>query len=249
MKFLKSFILVVLLLKLTTTIKPFIVEASSDLSVDYGSTSTSPLFKISDFAPGETITKSIIVYNNSNRQKFISIKGKSRNESGQFASVLNLEITNGDGTLYGNKNLKQFFLESSDTHGIFLSSIQARSKNKFQLTVNFQQKAGNEFQANRLSFDLQVSSYIDIPEACKKIHFSTKPIFGSPHRDTLIGTEGNDFIAGFEGNDRIDGKGGDDCILGGEGNDILSGGKGHDIILGDRGKDICMGEKRIDCEL
>jgi hypothetical protein len=133
------------------------IEASNDLSVDFGKTGSKPFFNFTNMAPGEEVTKSFTVYNDDRIKKNLTIKGLLRYESGNLSKVLDISIKQDNRRMYGFRTLKQFF-EDSNTHGVLLSEIQPRSKNFYQMTVRFQHHAGNAFQNKRVSFDIQIGS-------------------------------------------------------------------------------------------
>lgn len=133
----------------------FPVEASNDLSVDFGKYDSRPFFNIVNMAPGEEISKSFTVYNDDRFKKNIFIKGKVRYETGNLSTVLDILIKQNNKPIYGFKTLRAFFLGSA-SHELPLFPIQARSKNSYQITVRFQHRAGNIFQNKRVSFDIQI---------------------------------------------------------------------------------------------
>ncbi len=251
MKHIKLSILVLLLLY--SGIFRSVVEASGDIEADFGySTKGSPLFTINNFAPGNSITKKITVYNSAAVIRQLSIKGIKTKETGGFSKALEIEITSQDKTLYGGrkskKTLHDFFSESKQFEGIFLGNLSPKSKQTLILTVRFAESSGNEYQSQRLTFNIELDAFVKIPHSCEKIQFSKKPIMGTNHSDRITGTQGNDLIIGFEGNDFIDGRGGNDCIIGGDGNDKLLGGEGFDFLFGGEGRDRCNGERLSGCE-
>ena len=80
-------------------------------------------------------------------------------------------------------------------------------------------------------------------------------IVGSPHADTLEGTngpdviyagEGDDVIEGLEGADRVCAGTGDDFVAVGPGNDLVDGGLGADDIDGGTGYDYLSGSAEDD---
>lgn len=133
------------------------VEASNDLSVDFGKTRSRPFFNITNMSPGEEISKPFTVYNDDRVKKNLTIKGVVRNETGNLSNVLDISIKQDNRRIYGFTTLKKFF-EDSSSDGVLLSEIQPRSKNFYQLAVRFQQHAGNAFQNKRVSFDIQIGS-------------------------------------------------------------------------------------------
>ncbi len=75
-------------------------------------------------------------------------------------------------------------------------------------------------------------------EAAGDIYNSVENLYGSAHRDFLLGTNGaNTIWGGAGGNDQLFGKGGNDVLFGLDGNDILFGGTGADRLVGGDGTD------------
>jgi Ca2+-binding RTX toxin-like protein len=74
-------------------------------------------------------------------------------------------------------------------------------------------------------------------------------LYGSPHADRLIGTEGDDVFFAIAGNDTLYGNGGDDGLLGFGGDDFIDGGDGNDSADGGAGTDTCHAEEASKCEL
>lgn len=214
--------------------------AVGDLTVTW---ETDPLFNETNIAPGFTKTKNVNVANGAISARPVGVRGILTSDSGNLASVLNIEIKEGATTLYSD-TLSQFFSDSGGPDGIFLSNLDPGNNTDYSFTVTFDTGAGNEFQNQTIIFDLVIGISVPVPAACENIEFDLVnglPIFGTSGNDKVFGTSGNDLIITFEGNDRVFGHGGDDCIVGGEGNDILRGETGDDIILGEGGNDTLIG--------
>lgn len=215
------------------------VQAIGDLSVDWGVPAGSPIFTISNFAPGQSQSHIVSVKNNATTTRPVGVRGVKTSETGSISNVLNITISQNGSDLYGGtagtKTLSQFFTESSNLNGIPLSLLPPSASTNYVFKVEFNQSAGNEFQGKSITFDLKIGISVDIPTACLGIHFAGDPIFGTQGNDTIHGTNGNDLIFGFEGNDQIDGGNGNDCIVVLDGNTKIKGGNGNDIIIAGNG--------------
>jgi Ca2+-binding RTX toxin-like protein len=55
-------------------------------------------------------------------------------------------------------------------------------------------------------------------------------MFGSPHDDVVLGSDGADVVDAGAGDDSVDGREGDDLITAGPGEDDWTGGGGHDVL-------------------
>ena len=71
-------------------------------------------------------------------------------------------------------------------------------------------------------------------------------IEGTPHGETLSGSEGDDDIYGYGGHDTIHGNSGYDWIFGGDGDDWISGGFDADLLHGNAGNDYLTGDEGND---
>lgn len=214
-----------------------IVFAVGDLTVTWD---TDPLFNETNIAPGFTQTKSVNVANGAVSTRPVGIRGILTSDTGNLASVMNIEIKEGATTLYSN-TLSQFFIDSAGPDGIFLSNLNSGADTDYSFIVTFDTSAGNAYQNQTIIFDLQIGISVAVPAECQNIAFSGGPIFGTSGNDRINGTLKNDFIVTFEGNDRVFSHGGDDCIVGGEGDDQLRGETGNDVIFGNEGNDLLIG--------
>lgn len=214
-----------------------IVYAIGDLTVSW---ETDPLFNETNIAPGFSQTKNVNVSNGAISARPVGVRGILNSDTGNLASVMNIEIKEGAAMRYSN-TLAQFFAESAGIDGIFLSNLSAGNNTNYSFIITFDSSAGNEFQNQTIIFDLQIGISVDVPDECQNIEFSGNPIFGTSGNDRINGTSGNDLIITFEGNDKVFSHGGDDCIVGGEGNDELRGETQNDVIFGNSGEDLVIG--------
>jgi len=220
-------------------------QAVGDLVFDWGVPQNEPLFKIFNMAPGDLINKTVTVTNEAVNPRPLSIRGIKTSETGNLANKLTLTITTNGTTLFGPKNLQDFFNDSQAVNGIPLTTINPNQTTNYDFLVSFDPESGNDFQNKNLVFDIQIGMTSVIPQNCQNIKFK-KVIYGTPKNDRIIGSNENDLIYGFEGNDTIDGSNSNDCLIGGPGNDTLSGGNGNDVIFGEDGNDKLSGSNGND---
>lgn len=220
---------------------PSTVQAIGDLTVNWGVPEGSPIFTISNMAPGQVEQRIVHVSNGATSSRPVAIKGIKTGGSGSLENVLNIEIKEGAATLY-NGNLNQFFQDTTNLEFIPLSTLGPGGSTSYTVKVTFDPAADNAFQETSVIFNLIIGIAFDVPAECENIVFSSSsPIFGTAGNNTIHGTQGNDLIIALEGNDKVFGKGGNDCILGGEGSDQLRGELGDDVILGEGGNDLLIG--------
>lgn len=232
--------------------KPSTAYAVAGLLIDWGVTPGDPIFVITDMAPGDTQSRTVLVHNGSTDAVPVGIRGMKKSETGNLASVLDITISSNGTNLYGGasptgpKTLQQFFDEAPLPSFISLSNLNPNQDTSYVVTVAFNESAGNEFQAKNITFDLRIGPAIPVPEACKNINFASEPIYGTNRNDIINGTSGNDMIFAFRGNDIINAKAGNDCIVADQGNDYISAGEGQDVAFGDNGNDIINGGRGND---
>jgi Ca2+-binding RTX toxin-like protein len=75
-------------------------------------------------------------------------------------------------------------------------------------------------------------------EAAGDVHVSIEGIYGSNHRDVLIGNAADNTFYGGWGEDELSGLAGNDRLLAGDSNDMLEGGTGADTMDGGNGLDF-----------
>lgn len=213
--------------------------AVGDLTVNWGIGigDVGPIFNESDISPGFTQTKTVNVTNGAVFPRQVAVKGILTTDTGNMASVMNIEIKEGPTPLY-SQPLDQFFTDSGNPNGIELSMLNNGANTDYSFKVTFDEGAGNDFQNQTIVFDLQIGIATDIPAECEAITFG-KTIFGTSGNDTIQGSSKNELIITFEGNDRVYGGGGRDCIVAGSGNDKVDGQTGADVI------DMGSGDDRV----
>src|SRR3990167_7283424 len=220
-------------------------EAVGDLTIDWGAgiTPPDPIFTVTNAAPGDVETRSVLVTNGAPSSRPVGVRGVEQGGD-TIKDILEITISDGTTDLYGGtlgpKTVSEFFTDSAGIDGVFLFNLNPSQAKTVNFKVTFPTLAGNDFQGKSVIFDIQIGISIDIPDECELIP-NLNPIFGTSIGDSLIGTSGNDLIVGFEGGDYIDGKGGDDCLIGGSQGDAIFGRAGNDLIFGNEGGDSLNG--------
>lgn len=228
------------------------VYAVGDLNIDWGVPDGDPIFIVAHMFPADVESRDVDVVNNAAVTRPVAVRGVKTFETLNFSTVLDFIILEGATPIYGAgsvtgaKTLADFFAESGDVNGIFLSNLGPTISTTYTFTVTFPESAGNEFQNASVIFDLIIGISVDVPEECSQIEFSQDPIFGTALGDSISGGPGNDLIFGLEGGDSINGNGGDDCIVGGDGGDSLRGNEGNDVIVGGEDGDSLKGNNGND---
>ena len=129
---------------------PAIVLADEDdLVVEFEST---PLFSEANFLPGNTITRTVEVTNNTEGAKDIIAEAINVSDPDDFSEVLGLVITEDENELY-NDTLANFFEEGEAN----LSSITGLGGSAiYNFSISFLPDSGNGYQENELGFDILV---------------------------------------------------------------------------------------------
>jgi Ca2+-binding RTX toxin-like protein len=224
------------------------VEAVGGLVFTYPNSPGGPIFDMSDFKPGDCVTKTVHVKNEAITDSSIIVRSADEVDVDSLSTQLSIVISENGYDLYGGeatggaKLVSDFFVDSDSVNGIKLSEILGNnSETEYDFTVCFNIDSGNEYQKTSTVFDLKFGEIfvpIELPEVCKDLEgIVTKKITGTPGDDKIKGTSANEYIVGLSGNDKIYGKSGHDCIIGGDGNDRIDSGSGNDIVTGDQGKD------------
>src|SRR3989344_3476763 len=110
---------------------PHRVEAAGDLTVDWGIGigDVGPIFTVSDMAPGQSETRTVIITNGASSTRPVGIRGLNLAETNSLATVLDIKITQSGVDKYGgttgNKTVAQFISDSTSPNGIFLSNLGA----------------------------------------------------------------------------------------------------------------------------
>lgn len=227
------------------------VQAVGDLTVNWGVPNGSPTFEIENMAPGNSVSKSISVYNDATVSRPVGIRADSVLQSGSLAQGLEIVIRSGMTDIYGGisatgvRTLQQFFNDSSTGGGLFLTHVPSNGTAHYTIEILMPTTSGNEFQNSSVNFNMHIGIFFNLPVECNIIDYSNI-IYGTQNAETLNGTSGNDLILGFEGNDIINADSGNDCVIGGKGDDILKGENADDVIKGEEGNDAVYGGNGTD---
>lgn len=137
------------------------VSAAGNFSVNWDG---SPLFTVTNMAPGQSVSRSVKVASSLNYPQNILVSGRKSTETGHLSQALILTITENSRPIYGPKPLSDFF--SAAAPGIFLSPLKSKSPTNYTFNVTFPASAGNLYQGRTLVFDLQFSSAVSTPSHC-----------------------------------------------------------------------------------
>lgn len=203
--------------------------AVGDLTIDWGVPNGTPVFNISNLAPGQEVTHQVQITNNATVPRLIGVQVIKVSESSGLSQALELIVLN------NNQQIYKGILNPE----IFLTQFQPNQTSLVTFKVVFLKSAGNKYQNSKLVFDLKIGAIATPSSNCEGKYLPEHVITGTQGNDVLIGTSGNDLIMGLEGSDIILGLGGDDCLI---------GGAGKDIIIGGKGSDKCEGEIKAECE-
>jgi hypothetical protein len=112
---------------------------------------TTPLFNEASFLPGDTVTRSAIVTNNSGQTQRIGTQAINVSDPDHLGNVLNLEIKEGLTTLYTG-TLSAFFAAGE----IYLSELANGATTTYYYSITFDLNAGDNYQGKGLGFDIAV---------------------------------------------------------------------------------------------
>jgi len=230
---------------------PSTAYALGELTIDWGVPAGSPIFTVNNFAPGQSVTESVNVTNNSSVVREVGVIGANLTGSAALAGQLEITISRGGVDLYGGasstgvKTVAQFVAEGTLANPITLTNLNAGQTAQLDFTVKFKESAGNEFQNMSVTLDITIGltgEIAGLPAECVGFDLSNANlVMGTRRGEILRGTSGRDVIFGLEGGDVIMGSGGDDCLVGGAGGDDIRGQNGNDILFGNDGGDSITG--------
>ena len=123
--------------------------APEDLVVDFEST---PLFSEANFMPGNTVTRTVKVTNNTGGSKDIVVEAINVTDPDDFSEALNIAISEGDSELYSD-TLSNFFSDGE----VDLSAVAGSGGSAtYNFSITFVSSSGNSYQENDLGFDIIV---------------------------------------------------------------------------------------------
>jgi len=130
---------------------------------------TTPLFNEASFLPGDSVTRSVIVTNNTVDIQTIGTQAVNINNSDHLGDVMNLVITQGANMLYSG-TLSQFF----STGKISLSDLAGNgASTTYYYSITFDPNSGDDYQGKVLGFDVSVG------------------VFGEGLQNTVVSNENN----------------------------------------------------------
>lgn len=124
---------------------PFLAQAA-DLEVNF---TPDPLFSEGNFLPGDTITGSAAVINNSSETQRVITEAINKTDPDGLGGKLNLEIKEGATSIF-NDTLAAFFAAGE----VFLSDLAGNSSTTYDFIVSFLSSSDNVYQGKVLGFDL-----------------------------------------------------------------------------------------------
>lgn len=123
--------------------------APDDLVVQFESI---PLFNEANFLPGNMVTRTARVTNNTASLKGIIVESINVTDTDDFASALNLVISEGETDLYSD-TLADFF----DAGEVDLSPLAGSGGfTTYSFSISFISSSGNDYQKNDLGFDIVI---------------------------------------------------------------------------------------------
>jgi hypothetical protein len=149
MKILKKYNYLLALITLGALVSLPVYAAPDDLVVDFEST---PLFSETNFLPGNEVTRSVEVTNNTSESQDIVAEAINVVDPGDFAGALDLIISKGDTELFSG-TLEEFFSAGE----VSLSSIAGEGGSAtYDFGVTFEPESGNGYQEDDLGFDIVI---------------------------------------------------------------------------------------------
>ena len=110
-----------------------------------------PLFNEANFLPGQGVTRSVKVTNNSGSTQRIATEAINVSDPDNLGAVLNLEIKEGGVTHYNNA-FSKFFTGGE----AYLSDLTTGTQTQYDFIVTFYSGTQNTFQGKSLGFDILV---------------------------------------------------------------------------------------------
>lgn len=124
-----------------------------------------PLFKITNFLPGQNITRLVRVTNNSDKPQRIAIEAINYPKPiphNDLSRALMIIIREGLINLYGGssatgpKSLYNFYQDSEALSEIYLSNLESGKTTQYSIILSFPLERGNEWQNVSTRFDLLI---------------------------------------------------------------------------------------------
>lgn len=128
---------------------------------------TTPLFSAASdgyFVPGKSLTKTVVVKNNSSETKLVAITPSNFiNNPPQVSTVFEIAISDNFGnTLYG-ASPKKFLSDFYTINEYPLTYLLSNHSVTYSFNVNLDSGVGNEWQNKQTGFDLAIGFYSETP--------------------------------------------------------------------------------------
>jgi len=157
--FAKGFLVGVLVLfGVALGLNPVLATDDLEVTVDGKPLNEVVLFHNSNFAPGESITRSIKIKNNSPLERGVGcrveeVKNSSDSYPSSLAEVLNVTIEKEETLLYGPKTFKEF----EDEGEVYLLSLPSGQEVDLDFTITFNKNTTEKkYQGKTLTFDFTI---------------------------------------------------------------------------------------------
>jgi len=112
-----------------------------------------PIFKETNFLPGETVSRKVRVTNNSGQEQRIAAEAINVSDPDRLGDALILEIRKEDGSRLYNSTLSQFF----NAGEVYLSGLAGNGgQTQYNFVVSFYSETNNDFQGKTLGFDILI---------------------------------------------------------------------------------------------
>lgn len=119
---------------------------------DCSSSTNSALFSSSNLGPGDSVSKSVKLVNNTSQNKKFGLKVTNYSSSGNLDSNIQFVITKiSDNSVIWDDN----FLKFANAGEVVLGDLPSNSAEDFNLTATFIQSSNNDFQDKSVNFDLE----------------------------------------------------------------------------------------------
>jgi len=112
-----------------------------------------PIFKKTNFLPGETVSRQVRVTNNSGQDQRIAAEAINVSDPDRLGDTLILEIRKEDDSRLYNSTLSQFF----NAGEVYLSDLAGNGgQTQYNFVVSFYSGTNNDFQGKTLGFDILI---------------------------------------------------------------------------------------------
>lgn len=140
---------------------PSYAQSFGSLTVNFHSSLPgNAIFDITNFLPGDTVTKTVDVKNEGKNTAEVFVRGiKTQGTPGnpKIENVLDLEIKQGSSVKYSGK-LNTFFQMSQ----LSLGTQNKNQSKEYSFKISFPTEAGNEYQDRFVKFNLEFKSSGDV---------------------------------------------------------------------------------------